>query len=95
MHFSALSAQTLEAIAEKYLRQLQQRVRAQGVELEFSAELAPYLGSRCGTSGGARQLRGMLQREVESQLATILLQNSEKPEKVRVTAQKGEIVCSC
>ena len=94
VHFSSLSARTVEAIAEKYLRQLQQRARAQGVELEFSAELAAHLGSLCRDCGGARQMRTLVQQEVESQLASILLRNSQTPEKVRLTVEKEGIVCS-
>ena len=93
VHFSALSGETVEAIAGKYLRQLQQRTRALGVELELPQGLTAHLGSRCRGSGGARQLRSLIQQELESPVASILLENSQKPEKVRVVLENERIFC--
>ena len=93
VHFSSLSEQTVASIADKYLHQLRQRTLSAGVELELPEGLAAHLGSRCPGSGGARQLRGLIQQELESPLATILLQSSQKPEKVRVALKNERIFC--
>ena len=93
VHFSALAEQTVQAIAEKYLHQLQQRSRAVGVELEYPENLAAYFAGRCGSAGDARGLRSLIQRELESPLAAVLLQNHPQPEKVWIALEKDRIVC--
>jgi len=92
IHFDALGDGAMEAIAWKYLRQLQQRTAALGSELQLPETLAGSLCSRCKGKGGARQLRRLVQSEVEGPLAAYLLSCSRKPAKIR-TKMEGEKLC--
>ena len=95
IHFTPLSPQALEQIAEKYLSQLCRRAEGLGVRLELPGELAAKLGSRCKQKEGARQLRRMIQEELESPLAALLLRNAKKPGKVKVTAENDTLALHC
>ena len=92
VHFSALSDDAMAAVAEKYLKQLQERARGLGVQLELSQELAAYLCSCCKSGGGARQLRRLIQEKLESPMAQLLLKSSKKPTKIRVELEQGKTV---
>jgi ATP-dependent Clp protease ATP-binding subunit ClpA len=91
VHFKPLSGETLAQIAEKYLEQLRRRAEGLGIRLEFSENLAAELGSRCKQKEGARQLRRMIQEELESPLAALLLRSAKKPGKVQVTAENDTL----
>ena len=93
IHFSPLSDGALEAIATKFLNQLQSRAWGLGVQLVLPAMLPAFLADRCRTAGGARQLRGLIQRELEAKLAAILLEREEKPKTVRIVLDNEQIFC--
>jgi len=82
IHFNALEDGAMEAIAWKYLRQLQARTAALGTVLSFPEELAGKLCARCRGKEGARQLRRLVQSEVEGPLAAFLLRCGRKPAKL-------------
>jgi len=90
--FEPLADGAMETIAWKYLRQLQQRTEASGVQIQFPQELAAWLGSRCKGKNGARNLRRMVQTEVEGPLASFLLRSSRRPGKVRLRLEEGKVV---
>ena len=90
--FRPLERQTMAAIAGKYLGQLQQRLARQGISLSIPGELAEKLSDRCGGKSGARQLRSMVQKEVEGPLASYLLRCSGSPERVEAVWER-ETVC--
>ena len=90
--FDALGDDAMEAIAQKYLNQLQSRTAAQGIQLQLPRELAALLSKECCGKGGARQLRRAVQEKVEGPLASFLLQCSRKPARVRGRFQ-DEILC--
>ena len=92
VHFKSLDEGAMEAIAQKYLGQLQNRVSAQGIRLQLPQELAQSLGIKCRSKGGARQLRRLVQEQVEGPLASFLLQCSRKPAKVQGKLE-NEILC--
>jgi len=81
--FRPLSREALCCIARKYLHELECRGLRTGVKLKLPAELAQTLGSRCTGSSGARQLRRLVQEQVEGPLAVRLLQSSQKPAELR------------
>ena len=82
--FAPLEEGAMEAIAWKYLRQLQSRVEAMGTQLQIPHELAAQLSARCRGRGGARQLRRLVQTEVEGPLASFLLQCSRRPARLKL-----------
>ena len=90
VHFETLGEGAMEAIAWKYLRQLQERVAAMGTQLLLPQELAGCLCARCRGKDGARQLRRLVQNEVEGPLAGYLLRCARRPAKVQLKWKDGE-----
>ena len=91
VHFDKLGKGAMEAIAWKYLRQLQNRTAAIGTQLQLPQEAAAFLLGKTEGKDGARQLRRLVQNEVEGPLAAFLLGCSRKPGKVRLRLEAGEI----
>ena len=91
VHFSPLGETAMTAIAEKYLLQLQQRTAAMGTQLSFPGELTVHLLKKCPGQDGARQLRRLVQTEVEGPLASYLLRCSKKPAKLRLALEEGSV----
>ena len=92
VHFENLPDSAMEAIARKYLSQLQKRTEVQGIQLILPEALASNLGKASRGKGGARQLRRLVQEQVEGPLAAYLLGCSRKPSKVQALLE-GEKVC--
>ena len=95
IHFAPLEVGTVNSIAEKYLRLLQHRTEAAGVQLQYGSGLAEHLGKRGLGKGGARQLRKIVQEELEGPLASLLLQSAKKPAAVSVTLGSDGLEFSC
>ena len=91
VHFESLGKGAMEAIAWKYLRQLQERTANLGTQLQFPQELAAFLLGKCPGKDGARQLRRLVQSEVEGPLASFLLRCSRKPSRVKLRLEEGEV----
>ena len=92
VHFAPLGDTAMTAIAEKYLGQLQQRTAAVGTQLTFPPELTEHLLKKCPGQDGARQLRRLVQTEVEGPLASYLLRCPRKPSKLHLTLKEGAVV---
>ena len=91
VRFDPLGDAAMDAIAEKYLRQLQERMAALGTQLLLPVELVGCLRQRCNRKGGARALRKLVQTEVEGPLAMCLLQMPQPPGKLRAIVQDGKV----
>ena len=88
--FAPLEEQAVEGITAKYLRQLQERAAASGMQLQLPEELAGALGKKLG-KGGARNIRRLVQEKVEGPLAVYLLKSARKPTKVKVSLKDGKL----
>ena len=91
IHFDKLGKGALEAITWKYLRQLQNRAAAIGTQLQIPSEAADYLLKKAVGKDGARQLRRLVQSEVEGPLAAFLLGCSRKPGKVKLRLEQERV----
>ncbi|MBR3973086.1 MAG: ATP-dependent Clp protease ATP-binding subunit [Oscillospiraceae bacterium] len=91
VHFENLGDGAMEAIALKYLTQLQKRTAVMGIQLQLPQELAGMLGKTCRGKGGARALRRMVQEQVEGPLAMYLLQCSRRPAKVKASLTEEQV----
>jgi ATP-dependent Clp protease ATP-binding subunit ClpC len=89
--FEQLGAQAMGAIAGKYLRDVEKRLENMGIQLHFPEELAQSLASRCVQKDGARNLRRLVQEEVEGPLAVLILKNSRKPSKIKASYKEGTL----
>ena len=83
VYFHGLRQPELEAVAQKYLDQLGGRLWQNGIQLELPRELAVRLARQCGGKDGARQLRRLVQQQVEGPLAEFLLRSTRKLTRVR------------
>ena len=91
VHFEALGREAMENIAWKYLHQLQKRTQDMGCQLQLPGELVGYLLGKCPGKDGARQLRRLVQTEVEGPLASFLLRCGKKPGKVQLRLEEGKV----
>ena len=89
--FDPLGVSAMDAIAKKYLGEIEKRLENMGVQLQLPDELAHSLGKRCGQKEGARHLRRLVQDEVEGPLAVLLLKSSKKPSKIRASYKEGAL----
>ncbi len=71
--FAPLDRDAMEAIAGKYLQELQNRLAEMGIQLILTKELAAFLARQCKAKDGARFLRRLVQDRVEGPLAEHLL----------------------
>ena len=94
IHFENLGRGAMEAIAWKYLGQLQKRTAAVGTQLQIPREAVDFLLEKTKNQDGARQLRRLVQSEVEGPLAAFLLGCSRKPGKVKLCLEQ-ETVSFC
>ena len=90
--FSHLSKEALYDIAGKYLRQLVQRLDENGTMLRFGDGMEHFLVEKCTGKDGARQLRSIVQTEVEGPLAEFLLIQSSCKKCVLGSVRDGEIL---
>ena len=90
--FEPLSDSAMETIAWKYLHQLQSRAEAAGIQLQLPQELAAWLGSQCRGRDGARNLRRLVQQQVEGPLSGFLLRSARRPGRVKLRLEDGKIV---
>lgn len=89
VYFKPLTEDAMDAIVRKYLRELEQRGLAVGMQLQFPDELVGVLKSKSGTLGGARQMRRLVQEQVEGPLAVFLLQSGKKHAKIQGKLEDG------
>ena len=91
VHFAPLTPDAMTQIAEKYLSQLRRRAENAGIRLEISPELAAGLAARCAGKEGARQMRRLVQEELEAPLAALLLRCAKKPGRVQAVLERERV----
>ena len=91
IHFEPLSGAAVERIADIQLKNLRDRVAARGIQLQLPEELPAILCGKCGSHGGARQIRHLVQDLVEGPLAIHLLKVSRKTGKMKGNLENGEL----
>jgi len=87
--FEPLNSDSMDAIAQKYLLDVQRRLEGMGIQLQLPQELATQLAGKCAKKEGARHLRRLVQDEVEGPLASVLLRSGKKPAKIRGAYKEG------
>lgn len=92
--FEPLKSADMECIAGKFLNQLRRRTSELGIELVLPQELAGNICRRVKGADGARQLRRLVQSEVEGRLCNFLLKCPQKPQTVTGRIQEGELLFS-
>ena len=92
IHFKPLEKDSMERIARKYLGQLQRRTEEMGIRLSLPEMLPGWLCGKNTGKDGARQLRRLVQSEVEGPLASFLL-NRESNCQAICAGLDGEKLC--
>ena len=89
--FRPLDQAAMGRIAEKYLRELTVRSKTAGVQLQLPEEVVDILQYKNTQKDGARQIRRLVQEQVEGPLATFLLTNGKKNACVQGTVEEGKL----
>ena len=89
--FEKLGKTAMEAIVGKYLRQLQERAAALGTQLQYPAELENWILNKATGESGARQLRRLVQSEVEGPLAAFLLRTGRRNGKIKLQLEQNTL----
>ena len=89
--FQPLSDDAMEKITQKYIKQLTQRSQTVGMQLHLPEELPGLIRCRSGAKGGARQLRRLVEEQVEGPLAVFLLKSGKKHTKVFGKVVNGQL----
>lgn len=89
--FRRLQQRDMVLIAQKYLQLLQDRAKANGMNLVLPEGLAELLSSKNSPKEGARGLRRRVQEKVEAPLASFLLSCDKKPAKIRCSIVGDEV----
>ena len=90
--FQPLSDSAMEQITKKYLQQLSQRSQTLGMQLCLPEELPGLIRCKSGAKGGARQLRRLVQEQVEGPLAVFLLKSGKKHTKIFGKVEDGQLL---
>ena len=89
--FQPFTPERLEQIAAKMLRELSKRLVQEQVHVSMSPKVAPWLSARADRRLGARDLRRLIQTEVENRIAEVLLQERARPVKIHTTPDRDQL----
>ena len=91
--FNQLSQSDFEKICRIMLGDLTEATARNGIELVWGDELVKYLAEKSySIKYGARNLRRLIEKEVEDKAAALIIASYEKPlSKLSVTVQDGEV----
>ena len=91
VHFAPLQDAAIQGIVEKYLHQLKQRTETAGIQLQFPDGFSSELGKRAKRPDGARQIRRIVEEQVEGPLAVHLLKSNKKTAKIKVSWENDTV----
>ena len=93
--FRDLDTKDMQAITRKYLCSLLDRAAAGGIQLLLPEDLPQHLTLDRKGKGGARQLRRMIQQQVEGPLSVFLLSNPGKHGKIKANWVSDRLIFEC
>ena len=93
IYFNHLSEEDFKQIARLMLEELREAMADKKLELQYDDSLIDYLTKKSFSyTYGARNLRRLIQREIEDRIASEIIANYARPAKqIGVTAVSGEI----
>ena len=90
--FSPLSRETLVKISSLMLDELKEALKEKLIDFSYDNKLCEYLADKCdGGKRGARELRNIIRRELESQVVDTIVNNGEGSIKAIAATAKDEI----
>ena len=93
VYFNHLSEETFRQIARLMLGELRDAMAEKPIELRYDDSLIDYLTEKSfSQTYGARNLRRLIQKEIEDRIAAEMITNYAHPVKqIGLTVTKGEI----
>jgi len=93
VYFNYLTEDNFKAIARLMLNELRDSMAEKPIELSYDESLVDYLTEKSFSQAyGARNLRRLIQKEIEDRIASEMINNYTRPVKqVGLTAQGGQI----
>ncbi len=78
--FNALTKENYVEISELLLDELKGSLDEKAIDFKWTAEVKEYLASKTeGGQRGARDLRNLIRREIEDEIANIIIENADVP----------------
>ncbi|MEM9801575.1 MAG: AAA family ATPase [Planctomycetota bacterium] len=96
--FDELDPKIVERVAQKQLAELAARGRGRGIEIRFTPAVARWVASRgFKPETGARELRRVIQREIEPRLSDVMLDlagngDAKEAREIVVRSRRGELL---
>ena len=95
VYFRPLSQSALGEIAKKYLLELIVRSQNAGIQLQLAEDVVDLIQLKANAKDGARQIRRLVQEQVEGPLAKFLLTNPKKNLCVHGKTLEGKMQFFC
>ena len=90
--FDPLSTESLQKISEIMLNELSEALKERNITFTFDKKATKYIAEKCdGTKTGARELRNIIRREIESPVVDMIISNKET-QKITATIFEGKLI---
>ncbi len=91
--FSPLNKDTLSRISDKMLKALKKRLKAIGINLEYTYEVCSYISEKGLVKGfGARPLARLIVTEIENEITNILINNKDSVSKISIYVDENSLL---
>lgn len=78
--FNSLTKEDYEKISDLLLKELVGSLKEKGIDFKWTDEVCTYLAAKAeGGTRGARDLRTLIRKEVEDEIANIIIDNADSP----------------
>lgn len=90
--FNPLTVESLQKIAEIMLNELCDALKERNIIFAFDKDITKYIAEKCnGTKTGARELRNIIRREIESPVVDMIISKSQV-KKITATISNGQLI---
>ncbi len=90
--FNPLSTDSLQKIAEIMLKELCSALKERNIDFTFDGKVTKYIAQKCdGTKTGARELRNIIRREIETPIVDMIISNTTV-QKISATTQNDSLL---
>ena len=90
--FNPLTVESLQKIAEIMLNELCDALKERNIIFAFDKDITKYIAKKCnGTKTGARELRNIIRREIESPVVDMIISKSQV-KKITATISDGQLI---
>ena len=90
--FNPLTVESLQKIAEIMLNELCDALKERNIIFTFDKDITKYIAEKCnGTKTGARELRNIIRREIESPVVDMIISKSQV-QKITATISDGQLI---